>query len=61
MCGERRNQDGWRNRDANTVQGRSLTLDLQEMTGGDAGEKAFKKHITKGRGGIPQIKVPNGY
>ena len=28
------------------------------MTGGDAGEKAFKKHITKGRGGIPQIKVP---
>jgi hypothetical protein len=31
------------------------------MTGGDAGEKAFKKHITKGRGGIPQIKVPSGY
>jgi hypothetical protein len=31
------------------------------MIGGEAGEKAFKKHITGGRGGIPQIKVPNGY
>jgi hypothetical protein len=31
------------------------------MIGGEAGEKAFKKHITGGRGGIPRIKVPNGY
>jgi len=31
------------------------------MIGGEAGEKALTKHITGGRGGIPQIKVPNGY